>query len=166
MNYTALFHSATKLLNEQEPAFALQSICVLLEREVPHYTWVGFYFMNHPERTLHLGPYIGLPTDHTTIPFGKGICGQVAVSGNTYVADDVHSEANYIACSVDVKSEIVVPIYDAENSLLAQLDIDSDQVAAFTHADHTFLNALCAIIGLHITGQISYKDFIEQPLLS
>lgn len=165
MDLSPLLTTSGKLLNDQNPAMALQSICVLLETRVSHYTWVGFYFMNHSAKTLHLGPYVGLPTDHVTIPFGKGICGQVAVSGTTYTADNVQEEDNYIACSIHVKSEIVVPIYDAHNTLIAQLDIDSDQVAAFSDADHQFLHELCTLIGTHISGKLSYNDFIAQELL-
>ena len=63
----------------------LLQICALLESNVAHYNWVGFYFANHESQTLHLGPYVGAPTDHTVIPFGKGICGQVAVSNSNFV---------------------------------------------------------------------------------
>ena len=63
----------------------LQNICNLLTQQVSYYDWVGFYFANHESQTLHLGPYVGAPTDHTVIPFGKGICGQVAVSNNNFV---------------------------------------------------------------------------------
>jgi GAF domain-containing protein len=69
-----------------------------------------FYFANQESKTLHLGPYVGAETDHTVIPFGKGICGQVAVSNENFVVPDVAAQDNYIACSFTVKSEIVVPL--------------------------------------------------------
>ena len=78
-------------------------ICELLNAEVSHYNWVGFYFANHENRTLHLGPYVGAATDHTVIPFGKGICGQVAESNENFVVPDVAAQNNYIACSFTVK---------------------------------------------------------------
>ena len=65
----------------------LLQICQLLESNIDYYTWVGFYFANHETQTLHLGPYVGAATDHTVIPFGKGICGQVAVSNQNFVVN-------------------------------------------------------------------------------
>ena len=67
----------------------LGEICELLKSNVPHYDWVGFYFKNGDKQELKLGPYTGAPTDHTIIPFGKGICGQVAVSNENFVVPDV-----------------------------------------------------------------------------
>lgn len=116
----------------------LLKICELLEANIEYYTWVGFYFANHEAKTLHLGPYVGAPTDHTVIPFGKGICGQVAVSNENFVVPDVMAQDNYIACSFTVKSEIVVPLF--VNGLnIGQLDIDSNVIDPFTEADERFL---------------------------
>ena len=83
----------------------------MLDQEIPYYNWTGFYFRNGDKEELVLGPYVGAETDHTVIPFGKGICGQVAVSGETFVVPDVYSQDNYLSCSIDTKSEIVVPIF-------------------------------------------------------
>lgn len=116
----------------------LLKICELLEANIDYYTWVGFYFANHETKTLHLGPYVGAPTDHTVIPFGKGICGQVAVSNENFVVPDVQAQDNYIACSFTVKSEIVVPLFvNGEN--IGQIDIDSNVLDPFTPADERFL---------------------------
>ena len=116
----------------------LLQICALLEANVAHYNWVGFYFANPTTQTLHLGPYVGAPTDHTVIPFGKGICGQVAVSNANFVVPDVAAQDNYIACSFTVKSEIVVPLFvNGEN--IGQIDIDSNVLDPFTAADERFL---------------------------
>ncbi|MFS4468554.1 GAF domain-containing protein [Maribacter sp. 2210JD10-5] len=116
----------------------LLSICELLKKEVPHYDWVGFYFKNEDKRELKLGPYAGAPTDHTLIPFGKGICGQVAESNQNFVVPDVQAQDNYIACSINVKSEIVVPLFiDGEN--VGQIDIDSNTPDPFTAEDERFL---------------------------
>lgn len=113
-------------------------LCELLESSIPYYTWVGFYFANHETQTLHLGPYVGAPTDHTVIPFGKGICGQVAVSNENFVVPDVQAQDNYIACSFTVKSEIVVPLFvNGEN--IGQIDIDSNVLDPFTEEDERFL---------------------------
>lgn len=120
----------------------LQEICNLLNSSVSYYTWVGFYFANHETQTLHLGPYTGEPTDHTIIPFGKGICGQVAVSNQNFVVPDVLAQDNYIACSITVKSEIVVPIFvDGKN--IGQIDIDSHTLNAFNKEDERFLEFVC-----------------------
>lgn len=120
----------------------LLSICQLLEKEVPYYNWVGFYFKNGDKNELKLGPYVGEPTDHTIIPFGKGICGQVAVSNENFVVPDVAAQDNYIACSITVKAEIVIPIFiNGEN--IGQIDIDSNTPDPFTEADERFLEFVC-----------------------
>ncbi|MAH20611.1 MAG: histidine kinase [Flavobacteriaceae bacterium] len=120
----------------------LLQICRLLKSNVPHYDWVGFYFRNGQKKELLLGPYAGNPTEHTTIPFGKGICGQVAVNNQNFVVPDVQVQDNYIACSLTVKSEIVIPIFvNGEN--IGQIDIDSNSLNAFTKADEVFLEFVC-----------------------
>jgi len=116
----------------------LLKICELLSNSIDYYNWVGFYFANPETKTLHLGPYVGAETDHTVIPFGKGICGQVAVSNANFVVPDVAAQDNYIACSFTVKSEIVVPLFvNGEN--IGQIDIDSHILNPFTKADERFL---------------------------
>ncbi|WP_127138236.1 GAF domain-containing protein [Flagellimonas oceanensis] len=116
----------------------LGEICELLRSNVNHYDWVGFYFKNGDKEELKLGPYAGAPTDHTIIPFGKGICGQVAVSNENFVVPDVAAQDNYIACSITVKSEIVVPLFiNGEN--VGQIDIDSNTPDPFTEEDERFL---------------------------
>ncbi len=120
----------------------LLDICRLLEKEVQHYNWVGFYFKNGDKNELKLGPYVGAPTDHTIIPFGKGICGQVALSNKNFVVPDVSAQDNYIACSITVKSEIVVPIFvNGEN--IGQIDIDSNVLDPFSENDERFLEFVC-----------------------
>jgi GAF domain-containing protein len=116
----------------------LLQICTLLNENISHYNWVGFYFANHETQTLHLGPYVGEPTDHTVIPFGKGICGQVAVSNENFVVPDVQAQDNYIACSFTVKSEIVVPLF-VNGKNIGQIDIDSNVLDPFTVDDERFL---------------------------
>ena len=116
----------------------LKQICELLEQNISYYNWVGFYFRNGNKEELLLGPYVGAPTDHTVIPFGKGICGQVAVSNENFVVPDVAAQDNYIACSFTVKSEIVVPLFvNGEN--IGQIDIDSNVLDPFTAEDERFL---------------------------
>ncbi len=130
---TAILHSTGATVNER-----LQKLCDLLKETVPHYDWVGFYFKNGNKEELKLGPYAGAPTDHTTIPFGKGICGQVAVSNQNFVVPDVKAQDNYIACSITVKAEIVIPLFiNGEN--IGQIDIDSNTPDPFTDEDERFL---------------------------
>jgi GAF domain-containing protein len=120
----------------------LLAICELLHANVAHYNWVGFYFRNGNKEELKLGPYVGAPTDHTIIPFGKGICGQVALSNKNFVVPDVSAQDNYIACSISVKAEIVVPIFvNGEN--IGQIDIDSNTPDPFNEEDERFLEFVC-----------------------
>ncbi len=120
----------------------LYAICELLEANITYYNWVGFYFKNGDKNELKLGPYVGEPTDHSIIPFGKGICGQVAVSNQNFVVPDVSAQDNYIACSITVKAEIVIPIFvNGEN--IGQIDIDSNTPDPFTEADERFLEFVC-----------------------
>lgn len=149
------------LTSDSNTESKLKDIVQLVNTNYPKCIWVGFYFMNHSTQQLHLGPFIGTPTDHTIIPFGKGICGQVAVSGETYIADNVQEESNYIACSLGVQSEIVVPIYDKE-TLVAQLDIDSNTLQAFTEVDRKFLETVCAEIGEKLGSQMHLPGFVAQ----
>ncbi|UZT97540.1 GAF domain-containing protein [Chryseobacterium fluminis] len=120
----------------------LEKVCHLLDQEIAYFNWTGFYFKNGDKDELKLGPYVGAPTDHDIIPYGKGICGQVAVSNETFVVPDVHQESNYLSCSIDTKAEIVVPIFkDGKN--IGQIDIDSHTVDPFTAEDRELLEWLC-----------------------
>lgn len=116
----------------------LLQLCHLLHDNIDYYDWVGFYFRNGEKEELVLGPYAGEETDHTVIPFGKGICGQVAVSNKNFVVPDVTAQDNYIACSINVKSEIVVPLFVDGNNI-GQIDIDSNVIDAFSELDERFL---------------------------
>ncbi len=120
----------------------LLKICELLNENVPYYNWVGFYFKNGDKNELKLGPYAGAPTDHTIIPFGKGICGQVAISNQNFVVPDVSAQDNYIACSITVKAEIVVPIF-VKGENIGQIDIDSNSLDPFSEKDERFLEFVC-----------------------
>lgn len=130
-----------------EPLYSkLNKITRLLHDEVKHFNWVGFYFKNEDKNELKLGPYTGAQTEHTLIPYGKGICGQVAVSNKTFISQDVNSESNYLACSVETKAEIVVPIFkDGKN--IGQIDIDSHYKNSITKEDEELLNYITKKVG-------------------
>ena len=116
----------------------LTEVCEVLESSIPYYDWVGFYFRNGDKEELKLRSFAGEPTDHEIIPFGRGICGQVAVSNKNFVVPDVKDQNNYIACSINVKAEIVIPLFvNGEN--IGQIDIDSHTADPFAHEDELFL---------------------------
>jgi GAF domain-containing protein len=120
----------------------LQAICDYLEKEISYYDWVGFYFKNGDKDELKLAQYTGEETDHVIIPFGKGICGQVAVSNENFIVQDVSEQDNYISCGWKVKSEIVIPIFvNKEN--IGQIDIDSHTANIFTEKDEKLLEYIC-----------------------
>ncbi|PID67867.1 MAG: histidine kinase [Flavobacteriia bacterium] len=123
----------------------LQRICDVLQNTYQHYDWVGFYLANKAQKTLHLEAFAGEPTTHDTIPFGKGICGQVAVSNQVFLVPDVTLQNNYIACSPAVKSEIVVPLW-VNGDNIGQIDIDSHTDNAFSPEDETFLIAVNKLV--------------------
>jgi len=140
MNFENLKPNVITILSgiNTERDVKLKNLCQYLYDNIAYYNWVGFYFANHENRTLHLGPYVGAPTDHAVIPFGKGICGQVAESNKNFVVPDVNAQDNYIACSFTVKSEIVVPLF-VNGVNIGQIDIDSHETDPFTVGDERFL---------------------------
>jgi GAF domain-containing protein len=123
----------------------LGAICALLHDKVAHYDWVGFYLVDpDADRELVLGPYVGAPTEHTRIPFGKGICGQAADTEQPFIIQDVTQETNYLSCSPDVRSEIVIPMMK-DGAVIGELDIDSHALAPFAGEDRAFLEQVCAL---------------------
>ncbi|MEX0845993.1 MAG: GAF domain-containing protein [Balneolaceae bacterium] len=124
----------------------LFAVCELLADEIPTFNWVGFYLPDSDgKKELVLGPFVGPSTDHTRIPYGRGICGQVALSHETFVSQDVHSEDNYLACSAEVQSEIVIPIMKA-NTFVGQLDIDSNTKNSITKDQRELLEEICVLL--------------------
>ena len=123
----------------------LTDTAALLKSEIPHYDWVGFYLLDFESNTLILGPYSGASTEHTHIPVGRGICGQVAESCQTMIVQDVTEQDNYLACSMEVQSEIVVPIV-SKGRFVAEIDIDSHAFAPFTADDELFLKSIAALL--------------------
>jgi L-methionine (R)-S-oxide reductase len=126
----------------------MKSVVGLLHEKMTRYNWVGFYMIEkEPDRDmLVLGAFKGTMTPHTRIPLNQGICGAAASSGKTIVIDDVNSDARYLACSLETKSEIVVPIF-VKGKVVGELDIDSHFLAAFQDEDRKLCEHAAEIVG-------------------
>jgi GAF domain-containing protein len=126
----------------------MKSIVTLLHEKLNRYNWVGFYMLelNGDPNILVLGPYCGTMTPHTRIPLNQGICGAAASSGKTIVVDDVNADSRYLACSLETKSEIVVPVF-VKGKVVGELDIDSHFPAAFGPEDRKLCEHAAAILG-------------------
>jgi L-methionine (R)-S-oxide reductase len=122
---------------------AMLSTVNILKDRMPDYSWVGIYLLDGNE--LQLGPFLGRPSPHTRIPLDKGICGAAAKHQETIIVDDVNADPRYLACSLDTRSEIVVPIMKGSR-VLGEIDIDSDRKAAFGSADRDLLEATAALL--------------------
>ncbi|MGH9493172.1 MAG: GAF domain-containing protein [Terriglobales bacterium] len=129
----------------------MTSIVRLLAHRLPKYNWVGFYLLEKgaKEPVLVLGPFVGAPTPHRRIPLNQGICGAAASSGQTIVVDDVHSDPRYLACSLETKSEIVVPIF-VRDEVVGELDIDSHLPAAFGPDDRRLVERCARLVGRYL----------------
>jgi GAF domain-containing protein len=128
----------------------MDAVVGILKDRMPDYSWVGIYLLEGDE--LVLGPYRGKPSPHTRIPLGRGICGAAATAKATIIVDDVNADPRYLACSIETKSEIVVPIMDGDD-VLGEIDIDSDRPAAFTAADRELLERVAAMIAPRVRVQ-------------
>ncbi len=131
----------------------MEHIVKCLHERLTKYNWVGFYMMEEhkPGETamLVLGHFQGAMTPHTRIPLNQGICGAAASSGKTVVVEDVNSDPRYLACSIETKSEIVVPIF-AKGKVVGELDIDSHFPAAFGSEDRELVEHCAALVGQHL----------------
>ena len=136
-----------KLYLETSSSFeeSLKWICNLLKKRVEKYDWVGYYMNDEKHKRLVLKCFSGKPTSQKIIPYGKGICGQVANKKKTIIVDDVESEKNYISCNIDVKSEIVVPLF-LNKIIIGQIDIDSNFPSAFNSHDELFLIEINSLV--------------------
>jgi L-methionine (R)-S-oxide reductase len=126
----------------------MESITKLLHQKMLRYNWVGFYMLEKEDAQdmLVLGPFRGTMTPHTRIPLNQGICGAAASTGKTIVIDDVSADARYLACSLETKSEIVVPVF-VEKKVVGEMDIDSHFLAAFTSDDRAICEHAAAVLG-------------------
>ena len=122
---------------------AMKRAVEILKARLPEYHWVGIYQLFGNE--LVLGPYLGKPSPHTHIPLGRGVCGAAAAEKATIIVDDVNADPRYLPCSVETTSEIVVPIL-RDNEVLGEIDVDSDNAAAFGAEDKRLLEAVAAAL--------------------
>ncbi|MEL6568917.1 MAG: GAF domain-containing protein [Pseudomonadota bacterium] len=126
------------------PARYATAACLLSQAFAPRFFWTGFYVVDplKPE-DLVVGPYQGT-LGCLRIPFGKGVCGAAAATGQTQLVPDVHAFPGHIACDSRSNSEIVVPVFDGEGHLAAVLDVDSTEYNAFDAVDQSGLEAICS----------------------
>ena len=125
------------------------SVTTIAER-LPAYDWVGFYMLDlHDDNVLVLGPYRGAPTEHVRIPVTEGICGAAVAQGETVIVGDVLADPRYLACSLETRSEIVVPIR-ANGKIVGEIDIDSHTLDAFGAEDRSFLESCAEAIGQYL----------------
>jgi L-methionine (R)-S-oxide reductase len=126
----------------------MDGITKLLHEKMLKYNWVGFYMLEPGASppALLLGHFQGAMTPHTRIPLNQGICGAAASSGKTVVVDDVNSDSRYLACSIETKSEIVVPIF-VTGKVAGELDIDSHFLAAFGLEDRELVEYCARLVG-------------------
>jgi len=126
----------------------MQGVCKLLHERMLKYNWVGFYLLEPGAQPpmLVLDAFVGAMTPHTRIPLNQGICGAAASSGKTIVVDDVSKDSRYLACSLETKSEIVVPVF-VKGQVAGELDIDSHFSAAFGAEDQTLVQYCAEVVG-------------------
>lgn len=131
----------------------MQGVCRLLHERMLKYNWVGFYMLEPGARPpmLVLEAFVGAMTPHTRIPLNQGICGAAASSGKTIVVDDVTKDPRYLACSLETKSEIVVPIF-VHGRVTGELDIDSHFPAAFGADDQQLVQYCAEMVGKKLEG--------------
>ncbi|HMA69806.1 MAG TPA: GAF domain-containing protein [Candidatus Mcinerneyibacterium sp.] len=135
-----------KINNLKKDENFMQEICSYLYNKIDHYDWVGFYMINENNKNeLILGPFKGEPTEHTKIEVGEGICGQAADKKETFIVPDVKKADNYLSCSPDVKSEIVIPIFK-NYEVIGEIDIDSHDIDSFNKEDEQLLQKIADIV--------------------
>lgn len=132
----------------------LGDFCVgMISEKLPRYNWAGFYMLDpDDENVLVLGPFRGSPTEHVRIPVNKGICGAAVAQGEPVIVNDVSKDSRYLACSIETKAEIVVPIR-RNGRVVGEIDVDSHTRNAFGPEDRWFLEECAAIISQALERQ-------------
>jgi GAF domain-containing protein len=121
----------------------LQAAVELIDAFSDNFDWTGFYMLK--DGVLKVGPYIGPPTPHTVIELNAGLCGAAASQRESIVVDDVNADPRFLACSVTTRSEIVVPLLDGD-TVLGEIDIDSNEPGHFTEQDRIMLEAVAQVV--------------------
>jgi L-methionine (R)-S-oxide reductase len=144
-SHSGALESIDRILNRGGGADeVLRQVVSVLHDSFDHYSWVGIYLVEGDE--LVLGPWQGpQATEHVRIPVGQGICGAAAASGQTEIVDNVNADPRYLACFPSTRSEIVVPI-SYQGRIVGEIDIDSDEPAAFGPEDRTLLERVAVLI--------------------
>jgi L-methionine (R)-S-oxide reductase len=139
----------------------MEGITLLLNKYMLKYNWVGFYMLEPGAEPpmLVLGRYQGAMTPHTRIALHQGICGAAASSGRTVVVDDVKKDPRYLACSLETKSEIVVPIF-VRGKVAGELDIDSHFLAAFAQEDRDLIEYCALLVGRRLEKE---QSVVREP---
>ena len=146
---------ACALSTSQEDLF--RQTVDLIHSKLPTYNWVGFYMLDPEDPSmLVLGQFAGAPTPHIRIPVTEGICGAAVAQGETVVIDDVNADPRYLSCSIETKSEIVVPIR-VHGRIVGEIDIDSHTPAAFDLEDRAFVERCAAILGTYLESELVSK---------
>lgn len=131
----------------------MSRLSTLLHDRMLKYNWVGFYMLEDGAQgnapMLALGPFQGAMTPHTRIALHQGICGAAASTGQTVVVDDVSKDPRYLACSMETKSEIVVPVF-VHGKVVGELDIDSHFPAAFKAEDRELVEYCAGLVGRYL----------------
>lgn len=139
----ALSADLERIAEGRDAVSLMRYLVGLFKARVPHYHWVGIYLLRQGE--LQLGPYAGKPTPHVRIPLGQGICGAAAREKHAMIVPDVRADERYLACSLETRSEIVVPILRGTH-VLGEIDIDSDLPGAFNEHDQALLERAASLI--------------------
>jgi L-methionine (R)-S-oxide reductase len=136
----------------------LSELARILHVRMLKYNWVGFYMLEHQLHSqpsmLVLGPFEGAMTPHTRIPLHQGICGAAASTGKTVIVDDVSKDPRYLACSLETKSEIVVPVF-VRGKVVGELDIDSHFPSAFGDEDRELVEYCAALVGKYLEKSLA-----------
>jgi GAF domain-containing protein len=162
-SFSQILSEAASFAESASDLAALQNFIVeIIPQRLSYYNWTGFYMLDPDDpETLVLGPFRGAPTEHVRIPVTQGICGAAVAQNDTVIVDDVNSDPRYLACSLETRSEIVVPIR-AHGTVVGEIDIDSHDLAAFSAHDREFLERCAVIVGSFIEQSQTASPFTSK----
>ena len=146
-HYSSVLQSIEHKLLQIEDITAQKVYMIVVDQlsTIPYFNWVGIYLLDKEKSELALDYYVGKPTEHTHIPVGRGVCGSAVADKTDKIIEDVTEEENYLACSLETRSEIVVLI-ESKTEIIGQIDVDSDDVAVFDETDQQYLRQVSNII--------------------